>query len=126
MRRLGEGSSEAQIRMTGGRHTNLIGKPNWDGAMSVMEIVSDTFLPDSLEASMTRHWAAACGFLTDDGHIRQRAAELLQENQTTATRFGHQATISKLLSITPELGLPKGLQALWVRKSLYQNAFRLK
>ena len=75
---------------------------------------------------MTRHWAAACGFLTDDNKVRRRAWELLQANQDTAARFGHQATISKLLSMTPELGLPKGLQAVWVRKSLYQNAFRLK
>ena len=65
---------------------------------------------------MTRHWAAACGLLTDDNRIRQRATELLQDNQATAARFGHQSTISKLLSMTPELGLSKGLQAVWVRK----------
>ena len=75
---------------------------------------------------MIRHWAAACGFLADDNKTRQRARELLQDNQATAARFGHQATISKLLSMTPELGLPKGLRAVWVRKSLYQNAFRFK
>ena len=75
---------------------------------------------------MTRHWAAACGLLTDDNRIRQRASDLLRDNQETAARFGHQATISKLLSMTSELGLPKGLLAVWVRKSLYQNAFRLK
>jgi hypothetical protein len=75
---------------------------------------------------MTRHWAAACGFLTDDNKVRQRARELCEENLATAARFGHQATISKLLSMTLELGLPKGLQAVWVRKSLYQNAFRFK
>jgi hypothetical protein len=126
MRRLGEAGSEAQALMTGTRHTNMLGKPDWDGAMKVLEIVQSTFSADSLEASMTRHWAAACGFLTDDSQIRQRAGELLQDNQATAARFGHQATISKLLSMTPELGLPKGLQAVWVRKSLYQNAFRLK
>jgi hypothetical protein len=126
MRRLGEAGSEAQALMTGTRHTNLLGKPDWDGALKVLEIVRSTFSADSLEASMTRHWAAACGFLTDDNKVRQRASELLQDNQATAARFGHQATISKLLSMTPELGLPKGLQAVWVRKSLYQNAFRFK
>ena len=126
MRRLREGGSEAQALMTGTRHTNLLGKPDWDGALRLMEIVQNTFSSDSLEASMIRHWAAACGFLTDDNKIRQRARELLQDNQATAARFGHQATISKLLSMTPELGLPKGLRAVWVRKSLYQNAFRFK
>jgi hypothetical protein len=75
---------------------------------------------------MTRHWAAACGLLTGDGNIRQRARELLAVNQPTAARFGHQATVSKLLSLTPELGLSRGLEAIWVRKALYQNAFRLK
>jgi hypothetical protein len=112
--------------MTGTRHTNMLGKPDWDGALEVVEIVQSTFSADSLEASMTRHWAAATAFLTDDNQIRQRATELLEDNQATAARFGHQATISKLLSMTPELGLSKGLQAIWVRKSLYQNAFRLK
>jgi len=126
MRKLGEGESEAQALMTGTRHINLLGKPNWENALAVMEISCNTFSPDSLEASMTRHWAAACGFLTDDTLIRQRARELLLENRATAARFGHQATIAKLLSMTPELSLPKGLQALWVRKSLYQNAFRFK
>jgi hypothetical protein len=126
MRRLGEAGSEAQALMTGTRHTNMLGKPDWDGALKVLEIVQSTFSADSLEVSMTRHWAAACGFLTGDNKVRQRARELCEDNQDTAARFGHQATISKLLSMTPELGLPKGLQALWVRKSLYQNAFRLK
>jgi hypothetical protein len=126
MRRLGEAGSEAQALMTGTRHTNMLGKPDWDGALKVLDIVQSTFSADSLEASMTRHWAAACGFLTGDNKVRQRARELCEDNQDTAARFGHQATISKLLSMTPELGLPKGLQAVWVRKSLYQNAFRLK
>ena len=126
MRKLGEGESEAQVLMTGTRHINLLGKPDWDGALRVMEMVENTFPSDSLEASMTRHWAAACGLLTGDGRIRQRGQELLAVNQQTAARFGHQATVSKLLSLTPELGLSRGLEAIWVRKALYQNAFRLK
>jgi len=126
MRKLGEGESEAQALMTGTRHINLLGKPDWDGALRVMEMVENTFPSDSLEASMTRHWAAACGLLTGDGRIRQRGQELLAVNQQTAARFGHQATVSKLLYLTPELGLSRGLEAIWVRKALYQNAFRLK
>jgi hypothetical protein len=125
MRRLGEGG-DAQALMTGARHTNLLITPNWENALGVMEVACDTFSPDSIEASMTRNWAAACGFLTDDDHIRRRARELLVENEAAAARFGHQATIGKLLSMTPELGLPKGLRAVWIRKSLYQNAFRFK
>jgi hypothetical protein len=126
MRRLGECDSEAQALMTGTRHINLLGKPDWDGALRVMEMAESTFPSDSLEASMTRHWAAACGFLTGDGRIRQQGRELLALNHRAAARFGHQATVSKLLSLTPELGLSRGLEAIWVRKALYQNAFRLK
>src|ERR1035437_2259060 len=126
MRKLGEGESEAEALMTGTRHINLLGKPDWDEALRVMEMAENTFRSDSLEASMTRHWAAACGLLTGDGPIRQRTRELLAVNQQTAARFGHQATVSKLLSLTPELGLSRGLEAIWVRKALYQNAFRLK
>src|ERR1017187_5027343 len=118
MRRLGEAGSEAQALMTGARHVNILGKPDWDGALKVLEIVQSTFSADSLEASMTRHWAAATAFLTDDNQIRQRATELLQDNQATAARFGHQATISKLLSMTPELGLSKCLQAQVVSKTV--------
>jgi len=126
MRRLGESSSEAQVLMTGARQINLLGKPDWEGALRVMDAAIDTFAHGSLEVSMTRNWAAACGLLTDDDRIRQRAREFVAENHRVAGRFGHQATISKLLSITPELGLPRGLMAVWVRKALYQNAFRLK
>jgi hypothetical protein len=126
MRKLGEAESEAQALMTGTRHINLLGKPNWDGALRVMEMAESTFPGGSLETSMTRHWAAACGLLTGDGNFRQRARELLAVNQPTAARFGHQATVSKLLSLTPELGLSRGLEAIWIRKALYQNAFRLK
>src|ERR1039457_4139424 len=54
MRRLGEGSSEAQVLMTGIRHINLLGKPDWEGALRVMDTASSTFVPDSLEVSMTR------------------------------------------------------------------------
>jgi hypothetical protein len=126
MRVLGEGTSEAQALMTGARHIALLGGADWDAEMAVLEAAESTFGSDSLEASMTRHWAAACGLLTGDRRLTLDTRELLAKNSDTAARFGHQATITKLLSITPELGLPKGLQALWVRKALYQNAFRFK
>jgi hypothetical protein len=125
MRRLGEGN-EAQALMTGTRHVNLLVKPDWEGSLRVVDAAEKTFAAESLEVSMTRHWAAACGFLTGDSRIRQWAQEKVTENYATARRYGHQATISKLLSITPDLGLPRGLEAVWLRKALYQNAFRFK
>jgi hypothetical protein len=125
MRKFGEGG-EAQALMTGKRHVSLLRKANWEGTLEVHEAAMGTFASDSIEVSMTRHWAAACGFLTGDGTIRQRALELLEANREVAGRFGHQATVYKLLSMTLELGLPRGLEAIWIRKALYQNAFRFK
>ncbi|HEV8059286.1 MAG TPA: hypothetical protein VGP68_05415, partial [Gemmataceae bacterium] len=125
MRRLGEGD-EAQALMTGTRYVSLLVKPDWEGSLRVVDAAENTFAAESLEMSMTRHWAAACGFLTDDSRIRRWAQETVTENSATARRYGHQATISKLLSITPELGLARGLEAVWLRKTLYQNAFRFK
>ncbi len=125
MRRLGEGN-HAQALMTGSRHIQLLLKPNWEGSLEVADTAGNTFPAESLEVSMSRHWAAACGFLTDDARVRQSALEKVVKNQALARRFGHQATISKLLIITPELGLPRGLEAVWLRKALYHNAYRFK
>jgi hypothetical protein len=58
MRKLGEGESEAQVLMTGTRHINLLGKPDWDGALRVMEMAENTFRSDSLEASMIQNLVA--------------------------------------------------------------------
>jgi hypothetical protein len=41
-----------------------------------------------------------------------------------ARRFGHQATIHKLLSVTLELDLDTRLRRSWVRWLLYENSFR--
>lgn len=126
MRRLNEASSEAQVLMTGQRQKSLLGKPDWDNAERVLEAAESTFAPGTLELSMNRHWAAATGLLIENSRINQRAVGLLESNSSLASRFGHQATVTRLLSITPELPLPRGLKALWIRKVLYQNAFRFK
>lgn len=126
MSRLGEARNEAQAMMTGSRYVSLLHRPDWENALQVLETVEGTFGSRSIETSITRHWTAACGLLTDDDKLRQQAREIIGEAGTTASQFGHQATISKLLSITPELGLSRGLQALWIRKALYQNTFRFK
>jgi hypothetical protein len=47
---------------------------------------------------------------------------LIEQNRKTASQFGHQATIAKLLPITIELPVRK--RPLWVRLALYQNAYR--
>jgi hypothetical protein len=48
--------------------------------------------------------------------------DLILENQHNAARFGHQATIAKLLPLALEL--PPRKRSLWVRAALYQNAYR--
>jgi hypothetical protein len=127
MRKLGEGG-EAAALMTDKRYASLLRKPEpeWEGSLEVHEAAAGTFSADSLEVAMTRHWAVACGLLTGDGRIRQSALDLLEANREPVDRFGHQATVFKLLSMTPELGLPRGLEAIWIRKALYQNIFRFK
>ena len=86
MRKLGEGG-EAQALMTGKRHVSLLQKANFEGTLEVHETAKGTFAPDSLEVSMTGHWAAACGLLTGDSAIRQRAMDLLEANRARAGRF---------------------------------------
>ena len=54
----------------------------------------------------------------------QHITGLLTTATTPAPQFGHQATIRTLLTVTPELGLDDRLRKAWVRRALYENAFR--
>jgi hypothetical protein len=71
---------------------------------------------------MCRHWTAACGLSTDSQAANILALELIEENQAKLERYGHQATISKLLPIALEL--PQRKRPMWIRFALYQNAYR--
>jgi hypothetical protein len=123
MLELGEAKNPAQVLMVGTRTQMLLDR-DWDRGQELVAETSTTFPPGSLESSMNIHWAVACGLSTDSRYIEQQALELLEKNRSTARQFGHQATISKLLKITPDQGHSPGTRAARVRRALYENAFR--
>jgi hypothetical protein len=124
MRMLGEAQNEAHVLMAGTMQTNLLKPFQWDKALEVLEATRHDFGTHTLEFSVSAHWAAACGLATDSSAAQHRARELLEPSSNVAIRFGHQATIRKLLSITPELDLYPALRYAWIRRALYENAFR--
>ena len=73
---------------------------------------------------MALHWAAACGLSTDSPAIIQSTQDSLLSGPDPVAQFGHQSTIRRLLRLTPELGLDDRLRRAWVRRALYENAFR--
>jgi hypothetical protein len=124
MERCGEARIPAQLLMTGARHISLLGDLKWDKSQEVLDVAVHSFGSESLEASMALNWAAACGLSTDSLSISRQALDILQTSSQPATQFGHQATIHKLLALTPDLGLDSRLRRIWVRRALYENAFR--
>jgi hypothetical protein len=126
MERLGEARTPAQLLMTGPRQTNLLGTPKWENAQELVITARNSFGPESLEASMALHWATACGLTTGSTSVMRQAQDLLEAAAIPAAQFGHQSTIRKLLTITPELGLDDRLRSVWVRRALYENAFRAR
>ena len=114
------------LRMSGARHLNLIAAPFpcFDDELLLLDEAKAAYGVDSLEASMCVHWAAACGLSTDSPHAHDLALDLIRQNQSNVARFGHQATIAKLLPLALEL--PAGKRARWVRFALYQNAYHSK
>lgn len=125
MERLGEASSPAQALMTGARHSSLA-ELNWDKAQEVEAAARQSFGAGSLEAAMALHWAAACGLSTDSAEANQTALFRLQGATEPPAHFGHQLTIRTLLAITPGLGFDVRLRRLWVKRALYENAFRAR
>jgi hypothetical protein len=114
------------LKMSSERVLNLIAPPfpRLDDELILLDEAKKTYGADSLEASMCVHWAAACGFCTDSPTAHALALDLILENQSNAARFGHQATIAKLLPLALEL--PARNRTRWVRLALYQNAYRCR
>jgi hypothetical protein len=125
MEKLNEATTPAQLAMTGARHISLI-KSRWDDAQEVLVAARNGFGEGSLEASMAMHWTAASGLLTDSGPAIHGSLELLYSAARPSPQFGHQLTIRKLLLLTPDLGLDERLRRAWVRRTLYENAFRTR
>jgi len=121
---LGEAKTVAMPLMTGARHTTLLGTPDWDGSLEVRDVARQSFGENSLEYSMATNWAAACAFSTDSQPAWQTATQILAENIDRASGFGHQSTVTKLLSILPDLGLYPRLTRSFARRALYENTSR--
>lgn len=112
------------LRMASDRFLNLIAAPfpRLDDELILLNDARGVYGNDSLETIMCRHWAAACGLSTDSHSANLLALELIEQNHGNLERYGHQATISKLLPIALEL--PERQRPMWIRFALYQNAFR--
>jgi hypothetical protein len=123
MERLNEATNPAQILMTGARHLGLL-TLDCDQGLDVLSIAGQAFGERSLEASMALHWAAAASLSTDSSLTSQDAADLLNHHPEPPPQIGHQATVRKLLSVTPELNFDWRLRRIWLRRALYENAFR--
>jgi hypothetical protein len=116
--------SELDIRFTSARHTAALEPVDWEGARSLLGEIGHAFGEDRLHFCMMTHWTVAAGFQTDSPRIVQESSDLLERIRLAAMRFGHQATISRLLALTPDLRLPPSLRRTWVRKLMYVNAFQ--
>jgi len=114
------------LKMSSDRFLNLIASPfpKLESELSLLADATAFYGPDSLEAVMCAHWAAACALCTDSKSAHLTALDLIEQNQSKILRFAHQATIAKLLPLALEL--PSSKRLMWVRFSLYQNAFRSK
>jgi len=120
-----EGRDENHVEMIGKRFLNLIGKqPDFDGAQELLSKVKATFGKHSLEYAINVNYTAAAGLLTGDPKIAQESIRLLSSNAILIDPFGRQATVTKLLSITPELGLSDSYRGRWIRQALRANALR--
>lgn len=120
-----EARDENHIEMIGGRFLNLIGKsPEWDNAQELLEKVKSTFGTKSLEHVINVNYTAAAGLLTADPTVSKIAIDLLLANSSFIDPFGRQATVRKLLSITPDLQLTPTQQKRWIKQALRSNALR--
>ena len=116
--------SPMSVEMNGARHTNaILAEP--DAARELSINAGATFGPKSLQASMTAHWAAVAGLMTDSSQEHEQALEVVERNLPVASQFGHQASIAKLLRAIPRLHLSDPQRQAWVRYSLYANAYRI-
>jgi len=124
MEKLREATNPAQILMTGTRHIGLLDSLNCDQAQETFSSVKVAFGMSSLETSMALHWAAASCLSSDSATLIREAADQLRDHPAPLPEFGHQLTIRRLLVITPELGFDDRLRRIWIRRALYENAFR--
>lgn len=118
----GEAENQAQLLMAGKRHLALLGPLGWEQTQEVLSVVAHHYPEGSLQHVMAVNSAAACGFLTGSREIISNAQESLEKNRPAASIYRHQFTLTDLLSITPDL--PPAVRPAWIRRALYENAFK--
>lgn len=120
-----EARDENHVQMIGNRFLNLLGKtPDWDGAQGLLLKVEQTFGKGSLEYAINVNYSTAAGFLTSDPRVERDALKLLLSNTPLIDPFGRQASVAKLLSITPDLRLGPDQKSRWIKQVLRANALR--
>jgi tetratricopeptide (TPR) repeat protein len=123
MKRKNEHRSEAHLRMVGTRNLNVVDQ-NCDEALDLTADIERTFGTGSLEHVLNAHYAAACCFCTDSPKMNSDVGpEAVRNVKFYAKRYGNQATISKLLEMTPTLKLSHPDRIIWVMRVLETNAF---
>jgi len=118
---LGEGSHPLSASITSHRYVSLL-TGSVDSAAELASLASDAFGASSMEASVSTNFAAASALSVDSHAAELSASELLARNRNTSAQFGHQATLTRLLTITPSLNLPLPIRRDWIRQALYINA----
>jgi hypothetical protein len=120
-----EARDENHVEMIGKRFLNVLGKfPDWDGAQELLKKVEQSFGQNSLEFAINLNYSVAAGLLTHDPVVAHNAAELLNTHHQVVLPFGRQATVSKLLSITPDLKITEAERKRWIKQALRANALR--
>jgi hypothetical protein len=127
MQKVIERSDSPLVLMNCDRQQNLlVPSAGWEKALNLLAITKKSFGEFSLQHVMATNWAAAVGFCLDSPTVIRQSQELLSGLMKLNLPFVHQGTITKLLSITPELKLSAELRDIWVRFALYQNAAKNK
>lgn len=116
-----EAENEAHLLMTGKRHLALLGG-NWEESQDILAVVERDYAVGSLQHAMMINSVAASGLMTGSGEIEQHARELLDHNYELARSYYGQWTRTGLLALTPEL--PRDIRLPWVRRALYENAYK--
>jgi len=117
-----EAENHAHLLMTGKRHLALLGRMGWEQTQEVLSAVAHDYPKGSLQRVMVVNSAAACGLLTGSPDLILGSQKLLEKNRAPASAYRHQLTRTALLSITPDL--PAEVRPAWIRRALYENAFK--
>lgn len=117
------GADPLEHKMMSQRHLNLL-TVDCDHAAELAQEAGDFYGQNALQRSMCVNWYAAAALVTDSKVQYRQALTALENNANLARAFGHQATVTYLLSKTNELPVPLRFRREWVRLALYSNAFR--